>query len=248
MIFTLLNLLAGLVTMQTYNGKVVGLAAFIRNIPSTYLSGNGRAAVFEVLLPIGYLLVFCTPIVAASKWSKYFLHGTCAVFLLGDFFLDQAGYPSANLRLFVFGLLGLVAGLIPLSRINAWAARLVALTAAYVGYVCVITFWGECYFLQCAGVCLTLLLIYGIGVAWGGDGLAQRCVILLGQYSLAGYLAQIALLQFLRRLLRHAGRQEGEFLVVLSVALVLTIVAIVALDRSRSRWRAANLLYTLAFS
>ena len=32
MIFTLLNLLAGLVTMQTYNGKVVGLAAFIRNI------------------------------------------------------------------------------------------------------------------------------------------------------------------------------------------------------------------------
>src|SRR5579872_410454 len=73
-IFTLLNLLASLMLSRNYNGRAFGIKVFINNLPATYLTGNGRAAVFEVLLPISYLLILSGGLLIGYRWNRWFIH------------------------------------------------------------------------------------------------------------------------------------------------------------------------------
>ena len=59
--------------------------------------------------------------------------------------------------------------------------------------------WNVIYPLQIVGVCVSLAAIYPAGITHPDDGPIRKMVILLGQYSLFAYIAQIIILQGLRR-------------------------------------------------
>jgi hypothetical protein len=102
--------------------------------------------------------------------------------------------------------------------------------------------------LQVIGVCLTLAVIYWLGTISGDSGAIPRSVILLGKYSLLGYIGQIAILQLGRRGLRHVNLGPWELCMTLFGAAALTMMAIEATDRARAKARIVNAVYTAVFN
>ena len=89
-------------------------------------------------------------------------------------------------------------GQFPLQQISNWAGHSCGLASLYVGYLIAINIWGERYFLEVIGVCLSVLLIYSLGVRSIRGCPMRSTLVLLGKYSLFSYIAQIALLQLLQ--------------------------------------------------
>ena len=211
--------------------------------------GQGKTIAFYVLVPIGYLLILSAVLLFGARFYRYFFHLVFAFSLLGVLALDLNGVPSANLQLLTIGLLGLILGYFPIEKVNTFVKHPYFLIAAYLGYVGAITVWNVIYPLQVVGVCLSLMIIYLLGETGGEAGRVRNVVILLGKYSLLGYIAQIAVLQLLHQGMRHvyvdvASARGITFL----AAFALTILVVEATDRARRRASTIDRLYKAVFA
>jgi hypothetical protein len=92
------------------------------------------------------------------------------------------------------------------------------------------------------------MLIYMIGVSNSEPGKTRRYVILLGQYSLFGYISQIAVLQVLYRSLRQVALARIGLGISFVGAFALTIVTVKAADRARAKSRTVDRFYKAVFS
>jgi peptidoglycan/LPS O-acetylase OafA/YrhL len=143
-------------------------------------------------------------------------------------------------------MLGLFVGTTPISSIQR-RARLVWIIPAYAAYVAAIAAWNVLFPLQLVGVCLSLLVLYMAG-SWGGsDGVIQRQLILLGQYSLLGYIVQVLVLQVLRREM-SAHDLAAASLIPFIVTLVITVGVVQFVDAARTRSRVVDRCYRAVFA
>ena len=108
------------------------------------------------------------------------------------------------------------------------------LVAAYVAYLVALGIWQEIYPLQVVGVCLSLLLLYVIGVKSGATGCVQTRIIVLGQYSLLAYIVQIGVVLLLSKTLRPLNLGHATLLISFFGAFALTVAAIEAVARART--------------
>lgn len=221
---------------------------------STYVTGglvvqsNVKAAAFQILVPISYLLFISAALLVLSRRYRYSVPLACVLLLGLNLGLAANGVSVGYLELLSIGLVGLLLGYLPAESITALTRYRFVIVAGYVAYLTAITLWGEIFVLQVIGVCLTLGLIY---VLYGREGPQRRTtdvVVLLGQYSLIGYIGQIAILQMLRRAVRIMDVGDAGIILTLAVAVVLTIVLVWILDRARSRAPLVNRCYALVFS
>jgi peptidoglycan/LPS O-acetylase OafA/YrhL len=250
-IFISLNAIISLLIPGFPRGRVLFDNFSVSTLRAIFVTGNfdnGRPAAFYVLLPIGYLLILSAGLLAASRFYRGIFHVTGLLFMLGIFALSLDGLKSGNLELLTIGLLGVSVGYIPIRKINGFLRYRYALVVAYVGYTIAITVWNAGYPLQVVGVCLTLMLIYLLGALSGESGMVQESVILLGKYSLVGYIAQIAILQLLRRSSRNM--EQGAWVLSLSflVAVALTLLTVEAVDRMRAEAKAVDRVYKVFFA
>jgi hypothetical protein len=203
LIFVGLNLVVHSLFSANYNRRPMGLDFFLNHLDSIFITGEERAAVFEVLLPISYLLLLSEILLCGCRFSRYFLHLVAGGTLVLCLVLAAQDNLVFNLELLSMGLLGMLSGLIPMHRVDALAGHIGLVSVACAAYVAIISRWYPVYSLNVIGVCLTLLLIYGAGIRFGARGAIQQRIILLGRYSLLAYIVQIAVLQALFRGLRH---------------------------------------------
>jgi peptidoglycan/LPS O-acetylase OafA/YrhL len=211
--------------------------------------GESKTIAFYILLPIAYLLVLSAVLLVGARFYRLFFHLVFGLSLACVLILDAYGAASANLQLVTIGLLGLILGYVPLEKVNRFVMHPYLLVTAYVGYLIAITQWNVIYPLQVVGVCLSLMLIYLVGQAGGEPGPARGVVILLGRYSLLGYIAQIAVLQALHQGLRHTNLPAGSVPALSFVAAVVLTVLIVALtDRARRISGALDGMYKAVFA
>lgn len=252
-LFVLLNVLISLLLKNSYDGTV-GSHFFSReNLFAVFISGNttvagGKAAAFYVLVPISYLLLLAAGILILSGFYKYAFHAAAALSLCAIGSLGLIGVESTNLELVAIGLLGAIAGYIPLDRINRVVNHPFFVLVAYLLYVCAITIWDVVYPLQIVGVCLTLMLLYILGSIPKEPGRLQRHTILLGKYSLFGYIIQVAILQMLHRGLRPMADKEVLLPVSFVLAFALTMASVEAVHWGRSRSTTVNTLYKAVFA
>ncbi|MFZ1975901.1 MAG: hypothetical protein WAU89_23870, partial [Candidatus Acidiferrales bacterium] len=83
----------------------------------------------------------------------------------------------------------------------------------------------------------------------GSDsGIIKSEVILLGKYSLFGYISQIAILQILAAGLRHVNFGFVVLSVSFVAAFALTIVSVEVVDRARARAASMDRLYKAVFA
>lgn len=221
------------------------------HVVSTFLTGNtaaGRVAAFSILVPISYLLVLSSFLLRVAQFFPNVFRAAALTCLLAILLLALAGQKSAYLELITIGLLGVCAGYIPPERTRALVSRPFGLMLLYFAYVAAITKWNEIYPLQIFGVCLTLALLYLAGSLEPRPQWVRNAVILLGKYSLFGYICHIVILKLLQKGLRALEPSAGVLMVSLLAAVTLTVASVALLDRARSKVPIINKAYGAAFA
>ena len=253
-LFVFLNASISFLFSESYRGKLLFDPLSLSNIIAIYVTGNvyvagiGKAAAFHILVPISYLLLLSAVLLIACRFYKYAFHVVFMFFLLCVLLLDLNGLESANLDLLTIGLLGVIIGHVPIEKINNVVRHPYTLVSAYLCYTGAITIWDVVYPLQVVGVCLSLLLIYLVGAKNGEPGRMRRHIILLGKYSLFGYIAQIAVLQLIFRGLRHVNLEAGTLGISFFGAFALTVLTVEAIDRVRAKSTTVDGLYKAVFA
>jgi hypothetical protein len=253
-LFILLNVIISFMFSESYDGKIQFDLLSVRNMIAIYVTGNayvpgiGKAAAFHILVPISYVLIMSAGLLIACRMYRYIFHVVCMCSLLGVVILRVNDLQSTNLDLLTIGLLGAIIGYVPIQKINTLVRHPYALGAGYLCYTGAITIWNVVYPLQIVGVCLSLLLMYLVGAKEGEPGRIRRRIILLGKYSLLGYIAQIAVLQLILRGLRHTNLEVGVRGISFVGAFALTVLAVEAVDCVRARSTTVDELYRAVFA
>ncbi len=246
-LFTLCNLLLHIFEHRAF-GWTDGLFEFADRAADIYLVGNGRVAIFEVLLPIGYFLLVAPLLVYLSRYSRAAVMGIAVVAFALCVGLERSGRSFDHLILFSCGLLGMALGAIPMKSINALASRWTVVLPIYLVYRLTSHTYGERYAVQVFGACATLLLLYAIALRWPAPRWLYQHLVQLGVYSLFAYFAQIVILQALVRGL--TGNPQRPLSVAATIVLVLmaTSAAVLLIARLRSSHSALNSSYKAIFA
>lgn len=246
LLFLALNLLASFVVRRNYDGSEIGLRAFIRDAVPTFVTGNGGSAVFQVLVPIAYMLLLCALLLLVRRVIVFQIHLLCGALSVVVLTLDGFLVRSGNLQLLGAGCLGVFLGGHAWARVRAMRPDAWLLAGTYALYLAAITLWGVPYVLQLVGVCVNLWLLY----LWGGKGLGDclKPAMLLGQYTLLAYIVQIGFLQLLAKTLQPWMHSGMVVVAGLMAALALTQLTVTLAESSRRRVRAVDVAYRTVFA
>lgn len=253
-VFVLLNVTRNLLMSGRTQEQVSSAHSSFQNLVDVYIIGSGvgggqsKAVAFFILVPISYLLILSALLMFVARYSRYTFHVVCLTFLLCIGALYANGLQSPNLELLTIGLLGVIAGYLPIERVNKLVCHPYALAAAYACYLTAISVWNVSYPLQIVGVYLSLMIIYLIGLHGGEPGRLKGRVVLLGKYSLFGYIAQIAILQTLRQVLPRLGSHEAVLALSFILAFALTMLSVVVLDYARAQLKIMDRIYRAVFA
>ena len=179
---------------------------------------------------------------------KYAFQVLCMLLSLSILALGLSGTRSFNLEFITIGMLGLLAGFLPIRTINDFVRHPYALAFAYACYTIAITIWGVPFPLVVIGVLLSLMAIYLIGASGREPAAVKSEVVLLGKYSLLGYISQIAILQILSAGLRRMNGGLAMLVVSFVAAFALTILTVEVVDRARARAATVDRLYKAVFA
>jgi peptidoglycan/LPS O-acetylase OafA/YrhL len=255
-VFLALNVLRALLLSAASRTQLLAQFASVRSLVDVYVIGNvfvgagqAKAVAFFVLVPIAYLLMLSAALLIVCHYFRYAFYAACGLGLAGIAVLQHYGLQSANLELLTIGLLAVICGYVPIGKINGFVRHPHWLLLAYLGYLGMLNIWNVIYPVQVVGVFLSVMLIYLAGDAKGEPGRARRVVLLLGKYSLFGYIAQIAILQVLHQVLGRSSLGEWAILGVSFVAaFALTILAVQLTDRARAGSPAIDRIYKVVFA
>jgi peptidoglycan/LPS O-acetylase OafA/YrhL len=253
-IFLILNVARTLIVPILGTGFLAGNPLELRNIFTVYVSGNlpiagGKLAAFSILVPISYLLMFSGLLMFPYRFYRYTFHVVSVLLLLSISILGLIDARSQNLEFVTIGMLGVLTGFMPIAAINDFVRHPYALSCAYLCYTIAITIWNVPFPLLIVGVSLSLMVIYLVGASGDESGKIRSEVILLGKYSLFGYVSQIAILQVLSAGFRHLNL-GGPVTIGISffTAFGLTVMSVEVVDRARTRARRMDQLYKAVFA
>jgi peptidoglycan/LPS O-acetylase OafA/YrhL len=217
-------------------------------VTGNVLRESGKLVSFGILVPIGYLLLISALLVQAFPHLKYIFHVVCLALFAAVFLLRLFRIEISHLELLAIGLLGVVSGYTSGTTIRRFAHNSYMLYISYTLYLFVITMWDVTFVLRVLGVCLTLMVFYAIGDRIEKPRVFAKHIIVLGKYSLFGYIWQIALLQLLCRVLSRSTMAISPLALSFVVGFALTMVGVEVLDRLRPQWRALDKLYRFGFA
>jgi len=253
-VFVALNAIRFLLVPGRFQGQATSAHSWLRSFVNIYVMGSdvgggeAKSVAFSILIPIGYLLILSAFLLVVSRSYRYTFHVVCLLFLLSALTTNFERFEIPNLELLTIGLLGVIAGYLPIEKVNAAVRHPYWLTLAYLGYLAAITFWNVIYPLQIIGVYLSLMILYLLGQHSGEPGKARGTILLLGKYSLLGYIAQIAILQALRLGFNHLGSEVVVLELSFFLAFALTIVSVEVVDRARAQSTTMDRLYKVVFA
>lgn len=252
-IFVALNLSRILVGPLLGSGVVVKNTLELSHMFMVFVSGNfpltGEKLVsFSILVPISYLLMFSGALMLPFRLYRHTFHHVCLLLLLSIGALSWTGARSYNLEFIAIGLLGVVTGFTPIERINNVVRHSYLLASVYLCYVIAITFWDAPFLFLVVGVFLSVAVIYLAGASGSESNSAGREVILLGKYSLFGYISQIAILQIMAVSFRRLNLGIAGLAISFLAAFALTVASVEVIDRARARLANVDRVYKAVFA
>jgi peptidoglycan/LPS O-acetylase OafA/YrhL len=229
------------------------LATSLRNICWALIVANPTASegqksvAFSMLVPIAYLLILSACLVILTKQKRYAFRYTLFVLIVAVMLSYAYGMVSSYLDLLLIGFLGVVIGFAKREQMEFVLGHPYVLIVLYCCYLPVITIWNVTLPLQVASVILTTALLYIAG-SRSAPGAVWRRTVLLGKYSLLGYISQIAILQGLRRISWLSQHGVGVLVASLLLGMLLTVMMVHAADFARRKSTLADGLYRLVFA
>lgn len=243
LLFLVLNLLSGRWHVAS-GGTAANVVTFWREAFST---GLGPAA-FGVLVPIGYLLILTPFVLSITRGDARALWVVATSAVVMSIGAGAAGIKNVHGELVGIGLIGLASGAMEPRYIEALISRIWWLVVAYLLYLVAITIWNVRFLLQVCGVCVSVLLLYGGARHVSTTGCVRSWLVEIGRYSLYAYVAQIVLLQLLRRGFTSPDMAFFTLMVTLCVSVALTAASVRAVAEWRSRWGLADRVYRTIFA
>jgi peptidoglycan/LPS O-acetylase OafA/YrhL len=252
-IFIILNVARTLVVPVLSAGAIVKNPLDLRNLFFVFVSGNlpvvgAKLVSFYILVPISYVLILSGALMLPYRIFRYTFHLVCVLLLLSIVILGLIDAHSQNLELFTIGMLGVLTGFVPIAVINGFVQHPYILGFAYLCYTIAITIWNVPFPLLIVGVCLSLMVIYLVGLGGGESGIIRREVILLGKYSLFGYISQMVILQFLSAGFHHVDPGIAVLVISFVAAFALTVISVEVVDRARAKAPSMDKLYKAVFA
>jgi len=252
-IFLALNLARVFVVPLLGTSALVSNPLAPTNLFTVFVSGNlpvagSKLVSFSILVPISYLLMFSGALMLPYRLYRHTFHLVCMFLLFCILILRVNGAGSYELEFITIGMLGVLAGFVPIEMINTFVRHPYILALAYVCYAIAITIWNVPFPLLVVGTSLSLTVIYLIGASGSESGKIRSEIILLGKYSLLGYISQVAILQILSAGFHRVHLGFAELGFSFFAAFVLTIASVEAVDRVRARVGGADRLYKLVFA
>jgi len=251
-ILFLLNALVSFAPAR-FEVRPADLATFLRNICWALIVSNPTASAgqksvaFSMLVPIAYLLILSAGLVILTKRERYAFRYTLVALIIAVILSYAYGMVSSYLDLLMIGVLGVVIGFVKRGQMEFVLGHPYVLMVLYCCYLAVITIWDMTLTFQVASVILTTALLYIAG-SRRAPGAARRRTVLLGKYSLLGYISQIAILQGLRRISWFFQHGVGVLLASLLLGTLLTVIIVEAADFARRKSTLADGLYRLVFA
>jgi peptidoglycan/LPS O-acetylase OafA/YrhL len=221
-LFTVLNVGVGVAAAVGGGGVRAGLEAFGVRAASMYWAGEGRRAAFEVLAPIGYLLMGAAGLLWGCKLHRQFLLGMWGVGVVAVYVWRGRGWETSTLELLTMGLLGMVIGGVSRESLDRLARRPWVWGAAYAALAMALSWYDAIYELQAAGLLIVMMLLYIAANRLDAlDGMGAP-LVLLGQYSLLAYVVHIAMLRGWARVVGPPGPEATGVVIAFGVALIGT--------------------------
>jgi len=249
-IFLVLNLGRDCLLPLLTKGKADFSLLQPQNLQAIFISGEStsKPVSFYILVPIALLLMLSGILMIPQRRFKYSFHTFCLFLfaLLGA--LELAGVKNQNLEIISIGMLGVLAGFTRIETINGVVRHPFLLALAYLAYTIAIAIWNVPYPLEIVGTCLTVAIIYLLGTVDWKFSSTQDLVILLGKYSLFGYIAQIVILQILAAGFHRFVPKVAVLPTSFVAAFALTVMSIQLLDRARVRASSVNWAYKAVFN
>jgi peptidoglycan/LPS O-acetylase OafA/YrhL len=250
-IFFVLNLLRyGLLPVLSGGSQKAGDFFSAQNMMGMFVNGdlNNKLIAFYILIPIAYLLMLSGLLVIGFRSFRQIFLVAYLFLLAGIIIYDAFQKENQNLEIVAIGMLGVLAGFAPMAKINNLVRHRYALMLGYCSYLIAIAIWNVPYPLETAGTLLSVVLIYRIGAFDWTSGVLRDEVILLGKYSLFGYISQIAILQVLEAGLRHLNQEGAKLIISFVAGLALTVLCVELMDRARKRGRRIDGMYKAVFN
>lgn len=244
-LFTVLNVVNCILIEKSF---YFGFWLFADRGYDIFVSGNGRVGVFEVLLPIAYFLLLAPVLLWLRGQIAFIIPVLAGAVLLFCIFLERRGTGLDNLSLLSSGFIGMAFGLVSMEKINRFAANWIPVLLAYLAYRLVSHFYGETYAVQILAAIVSLLLLYCCGAHLNVGTWTWRQMVLLGNNSLFGYLAQIVLL---RLIVTAFGGLPQQWSVVVAVTLLTTLflfLIILAVAKLREKSKCVDVTYKTIFA
>jgi peptidoglycan/LPS O-acetylase OafA/YrhL len=208
----------------------------------------GKVVAFYILLPIAYLLILSTVLTASQRYFRYTFHVVCGCLFTMVAVLAMSGGKNQNVELVAIGVLGIVSGIKPGVAIQRASRHPYVLIGAYVLYLIAIAKWDVLYPLEVVGTCLSVVLIYVLGASFCSPNRIREEVILLGKYSLFGYIWQIVVLQILHACFKLGSLGTFASLLSFPAAFVLTVVGVEGVHCARMWAARVDRVYKGVFS
>ena len=249
-IFIVLNLVRDFVRPLLFGDTLSFSVLYPENVKVLFLTGHfsSKVIAFYILVPIAYLLILSGVLMIPRRRYKYTFQAFCIFLFLLLMAIDFSGMKNQNLEILAIGMLGMLVGFKRIEVINRAIRHPYLLALTYILYTIAISRWNVTYPLEVIGTCLSVTIIYLVGtIEWGWHSFKET-IILLGKYSLFGYISQIAILQILEASLRHVGFEYAKLLTSFIAAFVLTILAVVAIDRARKAATEIDQAYKAVFN
>jgi fucose 4-O-acetylase-like acetyltransferase len=244
-LFIVLNL--GLCVVRERN-LYEGVCDFEERSSSIFFSGNGRAGIFEVLLPIAYFLLLAPALLRLrSCLGSSIILCAGAVFLL-CIGLELIGNQLKNLDLLSAGIIGMALGSVPIGVIDRLANNWAMVLLLYVLYRLCSHFLGESYAVQMLGAVVTVLSLYCCALHLRAESWLSKQMVTFGKYSLFCYLAQVAILQLVVTI---CGGKPDRWPAVLIMGIVTTTLLlgfVRKLHHVRQQGRVVDTIYKAIFA
>ena len=252
-VFLVLNVARDAVAPLSGNGIVLRSLISPRFLVRFFIFGDlpadgPKLVSFSILVPISYLLMASGLLMIPYRRYRYTFHTACCALFLASVILGYANARNYNLEFVAIGMLGLIIGFAPIKAIDRCGRHPYLLASSFLVYLVAITVWGVPFALLIVAVLLNLCLLYLLGAKGAMPDTIRNETILLGKYSLLGYISQVAILQLMSRAYNHVHvgifRLPSSF--VMAVALTILVVELV--DRIRERSRSSDRLYRAIFA
>jgi hypothetical protein len=242
LLFTALNLALYFVALGS-----AAVEQFVDNVDAIYLVVGGRVASFPILSSIGYLLLLAPLLLGVGSLNRWVLPSVAAALLVFCSFMEWKGYVAYHLGMISAGVIGTAFGLLPRERVACIARKWFIVVPLYCVYRVCAYFVGEPYAMQLTGVVIGLVVLYSVALKLPPESYMYRQVVLLGRYTLLGYIIQLGSIQVIVRLLGPFSTPLA--VVVLGiVTLVITWAVILIIDRLRAKARFVDATYKAAFA